>query len=100
MSGREIELAYQQRLDAERMEQHLSVECNLCGAWSFTGTLREYLAARNDHWASEHPHLLKRKTKTKRVAFGVVVTEKTLDENIAGVRGQGGHRFGDLDEAA
>ena len=73
---------------AERLEQHVVERCCFCD-WTLEGTLAQTRAAHLEHRQTEHPDVQpKRQHKPRRK--GQINLGKTIDENIAGVREQGG----------
>ena len=87
--GTVIIQAAQDRLDAERLEQHVVERCYFCDAWHLEGTLAETRAAYLAHRTEQHPDVQpRRQFKPRRK--GQINLGKSIDENIAGVRGQGG----------
>lgn len=86
--GKAIIDAAQERVDAEKLAQHLIERCVFCD-WHLAGTLAETRQAHLEHRQTHHPDVQpKRQLKPRRK--GQINLGKTIDENIAGVRVQGG----------
>ena len=86
--GTVIIRAAAERLAAERLEQPTVGRCQLCD-WHLEGTLAETKAAYLAHRTQQHPDVQpKRQYKPRRK--GQINLGKSIDQNIAGVRGQGG----------
>lgn len=92
--GRAIERAYEERLLEERLDDYLIVRCQHC-AWKRQGVLRDIQFAHKRHREQKHPEIRPPKKRVVRATFGVTITHKTVEENIAGAREQGGHRWND-----
>ncbi len=87
--GTALVQAAQDRYAAERLEQHVTERCYFCDDWHLEGTLAETRAAHLEHRQTHHPDVQpKRQLKPRRK--GQINLGKTIDENIAGVRVQGG----------
>ena len=70
------------------------VRCAFCPKWGpYDLPEKEAIAKQNAHRKRKHPDL--RPQRTRRVRGRTIVTgnERTLEENIAAVRGQGGARW-------
>ena len=92
--GRDIERAYEERLLEERLDDYLVVRCAHC-EWKRQGPLRDVRHAHRNHREQKHPEIKTPKKRTVRASFGVAITQKTVEDNIAAVREQGGHRWDD-----
>lgn len=66
-----------------------TARCAWCPDWIATGTLAETNEKSRKHRAETHPNL-EQKRRTKRRRTTPQISEKTVDENIAAVRVQGG----------
>lgn len=73
--------------DQERLQQHATFRCAWCPDWKAEGPLADEL--HKQHRLEVHPEI----KPTKRRKRTMKVTEKTLEETIAGTRAQGGHRW-------
>lgn len=74
---------------AERDAQPVTVRCAHC-KWFTEGTLGESRQAHAQHRAKHHPEIIPPKRHRRHRFSSQFSREKTLDDNIAAVRSQGG----------
>ncbi len=77
------------RLAAERLEQPTVGRCSLCD-WTLEGTLAETRAAHLEHRQAHHPDAQPRLRRPRKNRKGQINLGKSVDENIAKAREQGG----------
>lgn len=94
MRGRDFLEEYVAQKREEQLAQMVDFKCDLCD-WAESGPLGSYPHVA--HRKEAHPEVKTPPKRAHRVPMLVSPTLKSLDENIAAVREQGGHRW---DEAA
>lgn len=83
---------------AQRMEQTITQACGFCD-WTVTGPFGETRLLAEAHRRSIHPNA-KQRTRLIRSRAGIrAIGTKTLEENVAGVRYQGGAAWSSVDGA-
>jgi len=90
--GNAIHRAYAERLQAERLSQHATGGCAWCPDFRPVGTVEETRAASLKHRKKHHPETLelaKPKQRRRLQPMTTLVSNKTLDENVANARTQG-----------
>lgn len=66
-----------------------TARCAWCPDWTATGTLAETNEKARQHRAKKHPEVTTKK-RTKRRRTMPQISDKTVEQNIAAVRVQGG----------
>ena len=94
--GRYVLEVVEKRLQEERLDVWLTTRCGECGG-EWEGPLRDNKAAFAAHRLECSPHMRQRTNHHRRVHGQMVISPKTVEDNVAGVREQGGHSW---DEAA
>lgn len=88
--GRDISVAYTERIQAERLAQPNVGRCAWCPDLMVEGTLAETRAVLLQHRLEHHPEAKPSKHKHRIRPMSTMVTKKSIGENIAAVREQGG----------
>ena len=88
--GNEITRAWIERLTEEKLSQRIISKCNHCSTWRAEGELRETKALYREHLADKHPEVEVVPHRKKRSHMPRIAGKKSLDENIANARSQGG----------
>lgn len=85
--GSAVLTAYQARLEADRLAQHVTQRCAWCPDWHTTGTLAETRETARAHRLERHPEARERKHKQRP---GQLTTGKRpVGANIENARSQG-----------
>ena len=88
--GNDILTAYQERIRAEKDAQTLTQYCQWCD-WTITDVLSVTRTAFAAHQKAEHPEHKQKTSFARRRKYTIrTVTSRSLDENIALTRQQGG----------
>lgn len=87
--GRDISLAYTERITQERLAQPNVGRCAWCPELRVEGTLEETRAALLQHRLEHHPEAKPSKHKHRIRPMSTMVTRKSIRENIAAAREQG-----------
>lgn len=97
--GNDILTAYQERIRAEKDAQTLTERCHWC-EWTVTGTLAVTRVAFAAHQKQEHPEHRQRTSFARRRKYTIrTVASRSLDENIALTRLQGGATWATEEQA-
>lgn len=86
--GSEILAAYQQRVQDEKLAQHVMSSCALCD-WETEGTLLETSTKHAQHRAKKHPELVPKRRAKHVTTLRTPMNGKTLDQNIDNARAEG-----------
>jgi hypothetical protein len=89
MRGSDIHAAYAARVTAERLAQPAVGGCIWCPDFRPEGTLKETSAASLAHREKHHPDARPKARRRRSRPMQTLVTNKSLDENIANARTQG-----------
>jgi len=87
--GNVILRAAHDRPTAERLAQHVVDSCCFCD-WTLEGTLAQTRQAHLEHRQAQHPDAQPRLRKSRKNRKGQINLGKSIDENIAAAREQGG----------
>lgn len=73
---------------ANRLNQHMVIDCDICDDFHYDGCFYHARRAHQEHRAQHHPEAVstRRRRRGRNVAF---VSAKTLDQNIANARETG-----------